>query len=139
MAEHYLSINQRSTINALAVILFEPHRPDAFQPEQVDLGGMLSEYLGDMEVAMRKGLGVLITLFNLLPLLFIGRLSTFKKLSHDDARRYVAKWNDCPIYPLRMGFLGIRTLTSVLFFEQQEVLAEVGWSLRPDDSLKGMQ
>jgi len=89
----------------------------------------LARYLRDQEPVARLALKALFIIFDLAPVLFIGRLSRFVNLSPLVQDLYLADWGASRIYYRRMTLVLLKTLTGMGYYNDPQVLAHIGFNL----------
>jgi len=101
-------------------------------PVSVDETGsyeFLARYLRDMDSGGRLGIKILFVVFDLLPLLFIGRFSRFVNLSPGEQDLYLVDWQTSRIYYRRMVVVLLKTLTGMGFYNDPKVLEAIGFKI----------
>ena len=129
MPRPLFSASQQKTVQALALRLFAPHSKEAVDPARIEVGALVSEYLTDLDPLLCFGMKALVTAFNWLPLLVIGRFSTFRNLATTDQDYYIRFFTESHVMPIRMAFTGLRIMMAQVFFEQDPLLTETGWGV----------
>ena len=129
MNQEALSVGQKRIVRALADRLYHSDNPDRVPCGEIEIDRQYSQFLADMQPMLLFGIKALLIAFQWLPLFFIGKLSRFTMLSPGDQDRYIGKWENHRIYPLKMAFTSIRLTLSLVFFDDDRMLDEVGWDV----------
>jgi len=76
---------------------------------------------------LRFGLVLMLDVIMWSPLFIIGKLSTFEGLSLEDRASYLTRLERSRIVPLALIFVAWKTLLTMVFFEEPEELAVLGY------------
>jgi hypothetical protein len=87
----------------------------------------LARYLRDQDAGARIGLKTLFILFDLAPILFIGRARRFVNLNTSEQELYLYDWAASRIYYRRMAVVLLKTLTGMGFYNDPKVLEQLGF------------
>lgn len=76
---------------------------------------------------LRWGLMRLLELLNLIPIFVIGKLSFFENLSLEDRSKMLMRLERSQFPPFLLSFVAYKTLMSIVYFEEEEELAKLGY------------
>ncbi|HUT54503.1 MAG TPA: hypothetical protein VM658_14025 [bacterium] len=89
----------------------------------------LAKYLRDQYPGSRLGLKALLVVFDLAPLLFIGRFSRFVNLPPQGKELYLEDWCSSRIYYRRMVVVLLKTIIGMGYYNDPQVLEAIGFKL----------
>ena len=88
-----------------------------------------AKYLRDMGPGARLGLKALLVVFDLAPAIFIQRWSRFVNLAPREQDLYLADWGASRLYYRRMVLVLLKTITGMGYYNDEKVLAQIGFEL----------
>lgn len=94
-----------------------------------ELERLVEKTLEPRDEAVKRQLGLLFRVIELLPLLRFGR--RFAKLRPAERTRVLAALEDAPLLLLRRGFWGLRTLVYLGYYARPEAGREIGYAAHP--------
>jgi hypothetical protein len=89
----------------------------------------LAKYLRDQEPIGRFGIKLLFIVFDLAPLIFIGRFSRFVNLTPQEKELYLWDWYASRIYYRRMVTVLLKTLLGMGYYNDPKVLQAIGFKV----------
>ncbi len=89
----------------------------------------LARFMRDNDAGARNGMKALLIIFDLLPPLFIGRLSRFVNLSPQEKELYLMDWYASRIYYRRMTVVLLKTVTGMGFYNDPKVLERMDFEI----------
>jgi hypothetical protein len=98
----------------------EPAKLEAFTTE-------VDRAISTASKTLRFGLVLMLDVIMWSPLFIVGKLSTFEGLSLSDRARYLKALEHSKIVPLALIFVAWKTLLTMVYFEQPEELASLGY------------
>ena len=120
-------------LGRIVSVLFKRLIPDggalSVRVEETGACVVLAGYLRDQPAAGRFGLKALLVVFDLLPLLFLGRCARFVNLTPQEQELYLMDWYASRIYYRRMVVVMLKTLTGMGYYNDPLVLAALGCKL----------
>jgi hypothetical protein len=117
----------RPTFRALAQTIV-PRATELSEPEWSELEAIVADAMAQRPAAVRRQLLLFIRLANLLPVVRWGR--TFRRLDPGRRERYLRALESSPLFLLRRGFWGLRTLIFMGYYGRPAVHAELGYGAR---------
>jgi hypothetical protein len=94
-----------------------------------ELERLVEKSLEPRDEAVKRQLGLLFRVIELLPLLRFGR--PFARLRPAERARFLAALEDAPLLLLRRGFWGLRTLVYLGYYARPEAGREIGYAAHP--------
>lgn len=95
--------------------------------EDVQPEVFIDEYFHDFPGLVRKGIKLLLILFEHSPILFEGTLKTFTMLRDDDKEAYLRGWEESKSLYKRKAFGFLKGIVCVGFYSDPRVLKEIGY------------
>ena len=118
----------RGTFRAVAeTVVPEAGRLDAAGWDELER--LVEKALERRDEAVKRQLGLLFKVIELLPILRYGR--PFTKLGAAERTRFLAALEDAPVLLLRRGFWGLRTLVYLGYYARPEAGREIGYAADP--------
>ena len=114
----------RAVFRALAVS-FVPEAATLEERDWTEVERIVEEALAPRPAKVRRQLGLLIRLLDVMPLLRHGR--RFTALEADERLRYLSGLQDSRLLLLRRGIWGLRTLAFMGYYARPELMAEIGY------------
>ena len=118
----------RGTFRAVAeTVVPEAGRLDAAGWDELER--LVEKALERRDEAVKRQMGLLFKVIELLPILRYGR--PFTKLGAAERTRFLAALEDAPVLLLRRGFWGLRTLVYLGYYARPEAGREIGYAADP--------
>lgn len=118
----------RGTFRAVAAtVVPEAERLDAAGWDELER--LVEKTLEPRDEAVKRQLGLLFKVIELLPLLRYGR--PFTKLGAAERTRFLGALENAPLLLLRRGFWGVRTLVYLGYYARPEAGREIGYAAHP--------
>ena len=118
----------RGTFRAIAeTVVPEAGRLDAAGWDELER--LVEKALERRDEAVKRQMGLLFKVIELLPILRYGR--PFTKLGGAERTRFLAALEDAPVLLLRRGFWGLRTLVYLGYYARPEAGREIGYAADP--------
>jgi hypothetical protein len=115
----------RGTFRAVAAtVVPETGRLDAAAWDELER--LVEKTLEPRDEGVKRQLGLLFRVIELLPLLRFGR--PFSKLGAAERTRFLTALEDAPLLLLRRGFWGLRTLVYLGYYARPEAGAAIGYA-----------
>jgi hypothetical protein len=115
----------RATFRAVAVtVVPEAARLDARGWDRLE--AIVEDALALRPVRLQRQLRILLRLIQMLPVIRWGR--TFTELDGARRTRFLEALQNAPVFLLRRGFWGLRTLVFMGFYARPEAAAEIGYA-----------
>lgn len=96
--------------------------------EQSSLFPTLDDFLATHPAWSSLGARLMIWLFYLGPVFFIGRVRTLGGLTPEDRERYLLAWEKSPAYPIRQGLLLLKMLAAIGYGGDPRFQRSIGYA-----------
>lgn len=114
----------RSTFRALTTT-FVPEAAALDAPSWAEAEAIVEAFLAGRPASVRRQLGLLVRLLDLLPLLRYGR--RFRALDPARRTRFLEAMQNAPLLVLRRGVWGVRTLAFMAYYARPAAAAGIGY------------
>jgi len=103
---------------------------------ETDSFNFIARYLRDSDAGARRGIKVLLIIFDLFPFLFIGRFRRFVNLAPAEKELYLADWEASRIYFRRMVLVLLKTIMGMGYYSDAKVLSALDFELKCEGEQK---
>lgn len=121
---------ERRVLEALVDRLFPGDGAVPVRGRDLEVARRVEAYLAQAPREVRLLIRLLLLQLEFGPPLLIRRVRRFTSLTPAEQERYLERWDGHPWYPLRGGFLLLKILTGVVYYDDPAVLRALGHDRR---------